>query len=394
MKAILTLLLSVFLAEGSFAQELYTLPKNFNSSAISSFENINGVKGAGGKSNHSAKGNAFEGLKSGQSKTLLEIEGAGIIERMWFTLQNRSPEMMRALRLRFYWDGETKPAVDVPFGDFFGYGLSKVVKFETALFSNPEGRSFNSMIPMPFRKGAKMVITNESQYNIDALFFDIDFVRLENPDNDALYFHAYWSRQKSSELRKDFEFLPKINGRGRFLGVNMGVIADPGYGETWWGEGEVKMYVDNDQNLPSINGTGTEDYIGTAWGMGQFTNLYQGCTVADDSARQYAFYRFHLPDLIGFNQNFSASIQQIGGGMRDVVRKLFKNKMKLEPVSVAGLTGFRSLLDNPKNIFDDDFPNGWVNFYRMDDYSATAYFYLDKPASELSELPSAEYRKP
>ena len=176
--------------------------------------------------------------------------------------------------------------------------------------------------------------------------------------------------------------------------VNMGVIADPGYGETWWGEGEVKMYVDNDQNLPSINGTGTEDYIGTAWGMGQFTNLYQGCTVADDSARQYAFYRFHLPDLIGFNQNFSASIQQIGGGMRDVVRKLFKNKMKLEPVSVAGLTGFRSLLDNPKNIFDDDFPNGWVNFYRMDDYSATAYFYLDKPASELSELPSAEYRKP
>ena len=394
MKAILTLLLSVFLAEGSFAQELYTLPKNFKSSAISSFENINGVKGAGGKSNHSAKGNAFEGLKSGQSKTLLEIEGAGIIERMWFTLQNRSPEMMRALRLRFYWDGETKPAVDVPFGDFFGYGLSKVVKFETALFSNPEGRSFNSMIPMPFRKGAKMVITNESQYNIDALFFDIDFVRLENPDNDALYFHAYWSRQKSSELRKDFEFLPKINGRGRFLGVNMGVIADPGYGETWWGEGEVKMYVDNDQNLPSINGTGTEDYIGTAWGMGQFTNLYQGCTVADDSARQYAFYRFHLPDLIGFNQNFSASIQQIGGGMRDVVRKLIKNKMKLEPVSVAGLTGFRSLLDNPKNIFDDDFPNGWVNFYRMDDYSATAYFYLDKPASELSELPSAEYRKP
>ena len=197
MKAILTLLLSVFLAEGSFAQELYTLPKNFNSSAISSFENINGVKGAGGKSNHSAKGNAFEGLKSGQSKTLLEIEGAGIIERMWFTLQNRSPEMMRALRLRFYWDGETKPAVDVPFGDFFGYGLSKVVKFETALFSNPEGRSFNSMIPMPFRKGAKMVISNESQYNIDALFFDIDFVRLENPDNDALYFHAYWSRQKS-----------------------------------------------------------------------------------------------------------------------------------------------------------------------------------------------------
>ena len=240
---------------------------------------------------------------------------------------------------------------------------------------------------MPFRRGAKVVITNESPYNIDAIFFDIDFVKLEKPDNDALYFHAYWTRQKNSEVRKDFEFLPKIEGKGRFLGVNIGVNADPGYGETWWGEGEVKMYIDNDKELPTINGTGTEDYIGTAWGMSKFTNLYQGCTVANDSTRQYAFYRFHIPDLIGFNQNFSASIQQIGGGMRDYVRKLIKNNVKLEPVSVAWLTGFSLLLDNPKNIFDSDFPNGWVNFYRIDDYSATSYFYLNTPCTGLSELP-------
>ena len=90
---------------------------------------------------------------------------------------------------------------------------------------------------MPFRKGAKVVITNESPNNIDALFFDIDFVRVEKPDNDALYFHAFWTRQKTSELRKDFEFLPEIEGKGRFLGVNIGVNTDRGYGETWWGEG-------------------------------------------------------------------------------------------------------------------------------------------------------------
>lgn len=392
MKIYFALILSICLFKGAFAQNLYTLPKNFKSSSISSFENINGVKGAGGKSNHSAKGKAFEDLKSGQSKTLLEIEGSGIIQRMWFTLQDRSPAMMRSLRLRIYWDGVIKPAVDVPFGDFFGYGLSKVVKFETALFSNPEGRSFNCMIPMPFRKGAKVVITNESSHYIGALFYDIDFVKYEKPEDDALYFHAFWVRKKTSELRKDFEFLPKIEGKGRFLGVNIGVNTDPGYGETWWGEGEVKMYIDNDKELPTINGTGTEDYIGTAWGMGQFTNLYQGCTVANDSTNQYAFYRFHVPDLIGFNQNFSASIQQIGGGMRDVVRKLLNNNMKLEPVSVAWLNGFRSLFDSPKNIFDEDFPVGWVNFYRIDDYSATSYFYLNAPSTGLSGLPNVGER--
>lgn len=392
MKKYFALTLCIFLFKGAIAQNLYTLPENFKSSSISSFENLNGLKGAGGKSNHSAKGNAFEGLKSGQSKTLLDIQGPGIIQRMWFTLRDRTPEMLRAVRLRMYWDGETKPAVDVPFGDFFGYGLSEVVQFETALFTNPEGRSFNCLIPMPFAKGAKVVITNESQNDIAEVFFDIDFVKLEKPETEALYFHAFWTRQKTSELRKDFEFLPKISGKGRFLGVNIGVNTDPGYGETWWGEGEVKMYIDNDKELPTYNGTGTEDYIGTAWGMGRFTGLYQGCTVANDTTKKFAFYRFHIPDVIGFNQNFSASIQQIGGGMLDVVRKIKKNNMKLEPVTVAYENGFRMLLDNPKDIFDNDFPNGWVNFYRIDDYSATSYFYLNAPSTGLNALPDAGLR--
>ena len=392
MKKYFVLAVCIFLIKGTFAQNLYMLPESFKSSTISSFENLNGNKGEGGKTNNSAKGNAFEGLKSEQSKILLEVEGPGIIQRMWFTVRDRSPEMMRSIRLRIYWDGETKPAVDVPFGDFFGYGLSEVVRFESALFSNPEGRSFNCVIPMPFRKAAKVVITNESTKDIPEIFFDIDFVRLDNLEEDALYFHAFWTRQKTSELRVDFEFLPKIEGKGRFLGVNMGVNADLVYGNTWWGEGEVKMYIDGDEEFPTINGTGTEDYIGTAWGQGQYTNLYQGCTLADDSARQYAFYRFHIPDIIGFHQNFRASIQQIGGGMRDLVRSLLTNNVKLEPISLASTNGFRRLLDDPKDIFDEDFPFGWVNFYRIDDYSATSYFYLNKPSTKLGELPKVSER--
>ncbi len=374
------------------SQNLYTLPENFKNSSLSSFENLNGMKGAGGRSNHSAKGNAFESLNSGQSKTLLEIDGAGVIQRMWFTVRDRSPFMMRSMRLRIYWDGESKPAVDVPFGDFFGFGLSRVVSMETAVFSNPEGRSFNCYIPMPFRKGTKVVLTNESSRNIAEIFYDIDYIKLDKPENGSLYFHAFWTRQKTSEPGKDFIFLPPIKGRGRFLGVNMGVVADRGYGNTWWGEGEVKMYIDDDKGLPTINGTGTEDYIGTAWGMGKFTGMYQGCTVADDSAKLYAFYRLHIPDLIGFNYGFSAAIQQIGGGMRDIVRGLIKSNMKLIPVSVAWLNGFRRLLDDPKDIFDKDFPNGWVNFYRVDDYSATSYFYLDSPVTDLPGLPDVTQR--
>ena len=176
------------------------------------------------------------------------------------------------------------------------------------------------------------------------------------------------------------------------MGVNIGVNADHAYGNTWWGEGEVKMYIDNDELFPTINGTGTEDYIGTAWGLGQYTNLYQGCTVANDSTKQYAFYRFHIPDIIGFHQNFRASIQQIGGGMRDEVRSLLKNDVSLETVSLASMNGFRRLLDSPKDIFDEDFPNGWVNFYRIDDYSSTSYFYLDKPSTGLGELPEVSER--
>jgi hypothetical protein len=392
MKKQIATAISLCLFTGLFSQNLYMLPDNFKGSTISSFENINGQKGEGGKTNLSAKGNAFEDLKAGQSKTLLDIKGAGIIQRMWFTVRDRSPEMMRSMRIRIYWDGDTKPAVDAPFGDFFGYGLSKVVKLETALFTNPEGRSFNCLIPMPFRKGAKVVLTNESTRNINEVFFDIDFIRTEKLDENALYFHAFWTRQKSSEPGKDFVFLPEIKGKGRFLGVNMGVAADPKYGNTWWGEGEVKMYIDNDAEFPTINGTGTEDYIGTGWGMGQFTGYYQGCTVADDSTKQYAFYRFHIPDIIGFRESFSASIQQIGGGMRDLVRKLLKAGVPLKPVTVAWLTGFRLLLTDPKNIFDNDFPFGWVNFYRADDYSATAYFYLNSTSTGLPELPELSIR--
>ena len=372
------------------AQQIFQMPENVES-RVSSFENPNGVKGNGGKSNKTAKGNAFETIKQGETKNLLDVNGQGIVQRIWLTV-NRTPLMLRSLRLKIFWDGETKPAVDVPMGDFFVFNLGRDAPFQSEFFSSGEGRSFNCYIPMPFRKRAKITLTNEGSETC-MLFYDVDFLMTPLPA-DALYFHAYWTRKWTGDLGDDFEMLPKVKGRGRFLGVSVGLNVDSAYGKTWWGEGEVKMYLDGDTKHPTINGTGSEDYLGSAWGLGKFVNRYQGCTIASDSTREYNFYRWHVPDAIYFNKDIRVIIQQIGGGMSKEVQELFRKGVKLQPVTVAKSDGFLRLFEmkKPPSLNDENFPEGWVNFYRIDDYSSVSYFYLDKPANTLSALPEVNER--
>ena len=382
------LVLFLFLSVSLSAQEIFRVPDGATS-AVSSFENPNGKKGSGGQTNRTAKGNAFERVKAGESKTLLEVTGTGMIQRMWFTVRDRDAQMLRGMRLRIWWDGATKPAVDVPFGDFFGSNLGRIVAFQSALLSSPEGRSYNCVIPMPFRKGAKVVLTNESDREQGMLYYDIDYVQLPSLPADAQYFHAYWTRQRNNPLKQDFEILPHLSGKGRFLGVTVGVNADPRYGKTWWGEGEVKMFLDGDGRFPTINGTGTEDYIGTGWGLGAFANWYQGCPVADDSARQYDFYRWHLPDAVYFQKDIRVALQEIGGGAFEEVKAVYQKGIPLDPVSVDDGKGFTRLYELPvtPKITDEAFPRGWVNFYRVDDYTSVSYFYFHRPSSNLPELP-------
>lgn len=388
MKNILIIAALLLSINCGYAQTLYDFPAG-TTSGLSSFENMNGVKGAGGKTNKTAKGNAFEMVMPGETKTLLDITGAGIIQRLWVTV-NQNPVMLRSLRLQMFWDAEKKPAVDVPFGDFFGCNLGRKVAYQSALFSTAEGRSFNCYIPMPFRKAAKVVIINESETESAKLFYDIDFIKTKTFDPRSLYFHAIWSRQETKKLGDDIILLPKINGKGRFLGISAALNTDSLYGKTWWGEGEVKMYIDGDQAYPTINGTGAEDYLGSGWGLGTFTNLYQGCTVADETSRQFNFYRFHIPDAVYFNSNISVVLQQIGGGMMEEVKELLKKGVNMKPVSVDNEDGFFRLFELNKTV--DDYTKGWVNFYRMDDFAVTTYFYLNKPSNELSPLSNIENR--
>jgi hypothetical protein len=374
------------------AQEWYKLPEG-TETRWASFENPSAARGKGGAENKKAKGHPSEMFAPGETKTLLNTTGAGVIQRIWMTISDRTPKVLRAIRIEMYWDGSTTPAVSVPLGDFFGVGLGRKVAFQNAMFSDPEGRSFNSYVPMPYRKSARIVLVNESDKAVN-LFYDVNFQQVKAHGPDVLYFHAYWSRVEKTELAKDFIILPNVKGKGRYLGMNMGIITDPLYEKSWWGEGEVKIYLDGDKDLPTLNGTGTEDYIGTGWGQGAFAHDFQGCLIADEPGRQWAFYRYHIPDPVFFSKNCEVAIQIMGGEMADKVRSYAKNGAQLIPGTVATEKSFVKLFETspvPK-LTDENFPQGWTNFYRSDDVSATAYFYLDSPVNGLPALPSSASR--
>ena len=360
-----------------------------------SFENPTSGKGVGGQENKGAKGHPYDQLKAGESKVLMNVDGMGIITRMWFTIRDKSPKMLRSFKIEMFWDGNDKPAVSAPIGDFFGNGLGILVAHENELFANPEGRSFNCFIPMPFKTGAKVVITNESDIDQEMVFYDINFVKLKEWSAENLYFHCYWNRDTATTPGVDYTILPQIEGKGRFLGANFGMIGNPVYKKSWWGEGEIKMYLDGDTDFPTLIGTGTEDYIGTAWGQGKFINRYSGCLVADRVKNYWTFYRYHITDPIFFNNEISVSIQTVGGHQKDSVIELINEGAQLIPISIQDETVFIGLMDSVPavNIVTDDLMTGWTNFYRSDDFSSTAYFYLDKPVSRLPDLADVEFRK-
>ena len=359
-----------------------------------SFENPGAEKGVGGRENQGAKGHPAERLLAGDEAILLDVTGPGIVDRMWITISDRSPQMLRSLRLEMYWDGSETPAVSVPFGDFFGVSLGRTAAFENVFFSNPEGRSFNCAIPMPFRTGARIVVRNESPDDLPMLFYDVNLRMVPAWGDEVLYFHAFWHRNPATTLKVDHEILPKVSGRGRYLGANLGVMANPVYEGSWWGEGEVKVYLDGDGDLPTLVGTGTEDYIGTGWGQGAYGHRFQGCLIADTEKDHWAFYRYHVPDPVYFSSDCRVTLQQIGGNLKPVVIGLMEKGAPLIPITIHEVDTLHLLLDQDPvpELTDPALPDGWTNFYRSDDVSSMAYFYLDRPTSGLPALQPAPER--
>ena len=357
-----------------------------------SFENKTGEKGKGGMENDGAKGHACDHIPAGASITLLDMDGPGIINRMWITINRRDPEMLRSLVFEIYWDGEEKPAVSVPFGDFFGVNHGETASFENELFANPEGRSFNCFIPMPFKDHAKIVVTNQTDRDMEMIFYDMNIQVLREWNEDYLYFHACWHRDTATILGTDFEVLPRIRGKGRFLGSNIGVFYNKIYHPHWWGEGEVKVYLDGDDRFPTLVGSGTEDYIGSAWGQGEFVMRQSGCLVLDQD--KTSFYRYHVKDPVYFKQDCRVTIQQIGCAPLDAVRSLQEAGVPLIPTLLHLPPEITHLYDQDPTARHglDGFEKGTVHFYRSDDVAATAYFYLDRPVNDLPPLQSKDIR--
>lgn len=340
-----------------------------------SFENSSGTKSSGGKENNGAKGHACEALKSNEEKTLCDFKGSGIVRRIWITLSDRSKEVLQGVIIRAWWDNAEKPQVECPLGDFFCMSTGVMTAFENCCFSTAEGRSFCCFIPMPFRHNCRITLKNQSGKDIGNLFYDVDLT-IEELNDDDMYFCALFSDIDSNQVEKEVEILPFTQGCGRFLGASVGIFPDEkNYGDLWWGEGEVKIYIDGDKDYPTLCGTGTEDYIGSAWELGEFINRTSGCT--SKKGLTTSFYRFHVDDEIYFEKDIRVTLQAMGGGPAEKVRDSINKGAPCVPVS-SDATG--NIYKAEKIDFD-----GYTNFFRSDHYRIVAYYYkkIDTPYGKI-----------
>jgi hypothetical protein len=249
--------------------------------------------------------------------TLADIQGPGIIQHIWITV---SPEAYRDTVLRFYWDAEETPSVQVPLGDFFcnGHGLRCNVN-SLPVAVNPVG-GFNCYWPMPFRERARITIENQRSDPIFAFFYQITYALTGVPEN-AAYLHAQWRRSLTTRDYPEHVILEGIQGPGHYVGT---YLAWTQFSNGWWGEGEIKFYMDGDADYPTLCGTGTEDYFGGAWcfGGGQdptatetYSTPFLGYPLYRNEPGEvprHGLYRWHVLDPIRFKKDLKVTIQALG----------------------------------------------------------------------------------
>jgi len=239
---------------------------------------------------------------------IASIDGPGIIRHIWLTLTEKA---YRKVILRMYWDEEALPSVEVPIGDFFSnhHGIRYTVN-SSMIAVNPSG-GFNSYWPMPFKKSARIMVDNLGNEAITGFFYQIDY-SLSDLSTDDGYFHARWHRSMTKREHPEHLILDNVKGTGHYVGTSMGWNQ---FSNGWWGEGEVKFFVDGEEN-PSICTTGTEDYFCGAWCFGEtYSGLYAGYPLSEKkegSVPRHGLYRWHIPDPIRFSKSISVSVQALG----------------------------------------------------------------------------------
>jgi hypothetical protein len=286
----------------------YQLDTGLVSRSIS-FENPTGAPGEGGqaasKLGPGRKGLPSKRIKPGETVQLCDIEGPGMIRHFWLTIDH-SPEQLRATVLRAWWDDQEHPSIECPVGDFFGSAQGKIKPYCSAVHSVGAEAGMNLWLPMPFLRRARFAFTNESSKAVE-LYYQITYTLGDKHRADVGRLHALFRRENPTTAKSDFELLPERKQKGRYVGSVIGVRNL--HPDQWWGEGEIKVYMDGDTDHPTICGTGSEDYVGLSWGVQQTPFFYNGCSLNEKNF--VSMYRWHLADPIAWQKQARITIQQI-----------------------------------------------------------------------------------
>ena len=306
-------------------------------------------------------------VEPGQSLTLLETSGSGVVTHLWFTISSPDPMHLKNLVLRAWWDGESSPSIETPIGDFFGLGLGEYFVYQSALLAVAPVKALNAYFQMPFSSAARITVTNEGKVRTNSLYFAIDYVTLPTLPADLGRFHAQYRQaapckgwtndwasngspgindRKNLDGKDNYVFL-EAKGRGHFVGVTQSVLQNQ---SGWFGEGDDMIFIDGDP-LPTINGTGTEHYYNGAWDFGgqAFGFQHNGAPFSVDPERiggRYCLYRWHTESPITFDESIKVTIE-----------------------------------------------HGHAN-HRSDDFYSVAYWYQTEPHAAFPALPAAEDRIP
>lgn len=293
-------------------------------------------------------------LPRGEETTLADIAGEGVIRHIWAVHTGRTSA--RNLILRMYWEGSERPSVEVPFGDFFFNGWDRYFHVDSAAVCVNPARGYNCFWSMPFRTRAKITIENRGTED-QHIYYQIDYQLRQLPEAIG-YFHAQFRRTNPLPYRKDYVVLDNVHGKGHYVGT---YVAYGTKSNGWWGEGEMKFFLDGDREFPTICGTGTEDYFLAAYNFedwdkkeyGGYTTLYAGFhPIGGDNLYQsqmrFDMYRLHIADPIYFETDIRVTLQSIG----------WRSEGRFHP--------------------------------QQDDIASVAFWYLDRPSQALSVLPGRD----
>ncbi len=289
----------------------YATLHNYRTLKQSSFDRTGGNR----DSWRIAPGETFEVFKS---------SGPGVITHIWFTIAAQSGHHLKELVMRIYWEGNSKPSVEVPVGDFFGLNLGDYFLYQSAFLNCSSVKALNSYFAMPFRREAHITITNEGAQPVNSFYSNIDYQLVPSLPDNALYFHAQYRQSTPNRAIPAIAGQPQVNldgqdnyvffetrGKGQMMGVTFGVVQNR---DGWFGEGDEMIFID-DPAHPAITGTGTEDYLCGAWDFNgvPFANLYNGAPMitvpAERAGGRYCVYRWHADNPVAFNSYLKHTIE-------------------------------------------------------------------------------------